>query len=190
MFFLAQEIASLNSSPIHKLFKDLIIFHTKQSPWHTLKSRLSYPSIPPKKHLANLSPSISSDHFHCANHPSGLHCFQVEPCGATVCDGLGPVDCLWDPWGEWYANLQEMWSLGNCLETQKIRKKKTFKKSENYHLRTTHIGLLVFFGWKKSTLDVFLAPSCSAVILCFLKMRIDGSTILHSRSSCIFEFRI
>lgn len=26
---------------------------------------------------------------------------QVEPCGASVCDGMGPVDCLWDPWQDW-----------------------------------------------------------------------------------------
>ena len=35
------------------------------------------------------------------------------------------------------------------------RSEKNLEKSENYHLRITHIGLLVFFGWKKSTLDVF-----------------------------------
>ena len=38
---------------------------------------------------------------------------QVEPCGASVCDGMGPVDCLWDPWQDWClpssASLKPMW---------------------------------------------------------------------------------
>lgn len=115
------------------------------------------------------------------------------PGGTLWCHSLRWPGSSWLPLGSLGGMVRQPpgnVELGKLLGNSKDPKKKNLEKSENYHLRITHIGLLVFFGWKKSTLDVFLAPSCSAVILCFLKMRIDGSTIVHSRSSCIFEFRI
>lgn len=36
---------------------------------------------------------------------------EVEACGATVCDGLGPVDCLWNAWSDWCRPCSAQTSL-------------------------------------------------------------------------------
>ena len=49
---------------------------------------------------------------------------QVEPCGGSVCDGLGPVDCLWDPWGDWCAKTPRLRQLFSA----KVQRKETSRE--------------------------------------------------------------